>query len=154
MARIEERIDVAASKTAVFKWCHDPEQRLRWDERWDAVEVLTGPPLRTGTLVRVDSCHAGWPVFSWEGEYVEFQFPRGSRLRVIDAAPSSPFQSGSEKLGFETIGEETRVTLVWEYSPGGVIARILDALARRSVMRRAIRQSLKNLKEMAEGAET
>jgi hypothetical protein len=89
-------------------------------------------------------------VFSWEGTFVDYSFPSRSRLEVIDAAPSSYFVTGSEEWRFEISGAGTLVKLTWDYRPRGVIGRIVDPLMRRGTTRRAVRQSLENLKEMAE----
>jgi hypothetical protein len=69
---------------------------------------------------------------------------------VIDAAPSSYFVTGTEGWRFEASDTGTLVTLVWDYRPRGIIGRLLDPLVRRGATRRAIRQSLENLKAMAE----
>jgi hypothetical protein len=93
-------------------------------------------------------------VFSWEGEFVTYSFPSNSTLEVIDTAPSSYFVAGSEEWHFERSGPGTLFTLIWDYRPRGIIGRLADALVRRGSIRRAIRQSLKNLKEMAEANDT
>jgi hypothetical protein len=89
-------------------------------------------------------------VFSWEGEFTDYSFPRSSRVEVIDSAPSSYFITGSEEWRLETSNTGTLFTLTWEYGPRGLIGRIVDALIGRGATRRAIQQSLRNLKELAE----
>lgn len=151
MPRIEERIGIAASPTDVFRFCHDTDRRSEWDERVSGVEVLTGTPVRRGTLLRLDSCPAWGSVFSWEGEYVEFQFASKSTLRVIDAAPSSYFRAGTEEWRFGRSSDGgTELTVVWEYEPRGFLRRILDQLGRRTSVHRAMKRSLGRLKEMIE----
>lgn len=150
MARIEESVNIAAAPTSVFKLCHDIARRPEWDTRVVGVEMLTPAPIRRGSLVRIEAGRAGKFLFSWDAEYVSYQFPSGSTLKVIDAAPSSPFTAGTETWQFNRSGDETRFTLVWEYRPRGFIARIGDALGRRSATRRAIRRSLNNLKVLVE----
>ena len=150
MARIEESINIAAAPTAVFKLCHDIARRPEWDARVVGVELLTPAPIRRGSLVRIEAGRAGKFLFSWDAEYVSYQFPSGSTLKVLDAALSSPFIAGSETWQFSKSGDGTRFTLVWEYRPRGFIARIADVLGRRSAARRAIRRSLKNLKSLIE----
>jgi hypothetical protein len=151
MARIEERIDIAAAPATVFRFCHDPTRRPDWDERVVGVELLTPKPVRRGTLIRVDAGRSGKFLFSWDAEYAEFQFPFSSTLRVLDAAPSSPFDRGSERWQFGPAGGGTRFALAWDYRPRGFLARIADALGRRASTRRAIQHSLANLKAMIEG---
>ncbi|OQY17154.1 MAG: hypothetical protein B6I35_14935 [Anaerolineaceae bacterium 4572_32.2] len=150
MGRIEERIDIAAPQAAVFRFCHDAARWPEWDERVVSVELLTSQPIRVGTLLSIDARQSKGPVFSWEGEYSSFQFPRNSELRVLDAAPSSWFNSGKEEWRFSAAGSGTRFTLVWDYQPRGFLGRILDHLGRRASMRRAIKHSLTNLKAMIE----
>jgi len=150
MTRIAENIEIAASSTVVFRFCHDVARRSEWDERVVSVELLTSMPIRRGALLRIDARHAARPVFTWDAEYVEFQFPSSSRVRVVDAAPSSLFETGSEKWQFDSVGSATRFTLVWEYKPRGFLGGFLDKLRRRSVVRQAIKHSLVNLKEMVE----
>jgi hypothetical protein len=48
------------------------------------------------------------------------------------------------------VGGGTRFTLVWDYKPRGVLARLADVLGGRASARRAIRHSLANLKDMIE----
>jgi hypothetical protein len=128
-------------------------RRPAWDERITRAEVLTPKPIRRGSVVRFDTDPAAGAVFSWEGEFVEFGFPSSSRVKVIDAAPSSHFVGGSEAWHFTRSGEGTRVSLLWEYKPRGILGSILDIVVRRRAIRRAIAQSLENLKGMIE-AET
>jgi uncharacterized protein YndB with AHSA1/START domain len=150
MARIEEHVEIAAAPAAVFKFCHDPAHRPEWDERVTRVQLLTSKPIRRGTLVRIDAGRSGTYLFSWDAEYAEYHFPSSSALRVIDAAPSSPFSSGTESWQFSSADGGTRFAIVWEYKPRGIIARISDALGRRASTRRAIHRSLANLKELLE----
>jgi len=150
MARIEESINIVAAPTAVFRLCHDIARRPEWDTRVVGVELLTPAPLRRGSLVRVEAGRGGKFLFSWDAEYSGYQFPSSSTLKVLDAAPSSPFISGSETWQFSKSDDGTRFTLIWEYKPRGFIARIKDALGGRSAARRAIRRSLDNLKSLAE----
>ena len=71
---------------------------------------------------------------------------------MIDAAPSSPFVSGSEKWNFGPASSGTRFSLAWEYKPRNFLARIADALGQRAATRRAIRRSLANLKQLLESS--
>jgi uncharacterized protein YndB with AHSA1/START domain len=151
MTRIEDHIEIDAAPANVFRFCHNPDHRADWDERVTRVEVLTPEPVRRGTLIRVDAARSGKFVFSWDAEYSEFQFPSSSKVKVLDAAPSSSFGSGTETWEFSSMGGGgTRFTLVWEYKPRGFIARIMDVLGRRAATRRAIRRSLANLKDLVE----
>ncbi|MGD9099749.1 MAG: SRPBCC family protein [Anaerolineae bacterium] len=150
MARIEESVSIAASPSSVFRLCHDIARRPEWDGRVVGVELLTPAPLRRGSLVRIEAGRAGKFLFSWDAEYVSYQFPSGSILKVLDAAPSSPFNAGTESWQIEKSPDGARFTLVWEYKPRGFAARIADALGRRAATRRAIRRSLDNLKSLAE----
>ena len=150
MPRIEEQVEIAASPTDVFRYCHEVVHRPEWDERVVRVELLTGSPVRRGTLVRVDAGRSGKFLFSWDAEYAEFQFPHNSTLRVLDAAPSSSFRTGSERWEFTKADGGTRFKLVWEYQPGGFFSRVADTLGGRSSTRRAIKRSLANLKAAME----
>ncbi len=150
MARIEEHVEIAAAPANVFRFCHDPARRPEWDERVIRVELLTNPPVRRGTLFRVDAGRSGRFAFTWDAEYTEFQFPTSSTVRVLDAALSSPFGTGSESWQFSSVSGGTRFTLVWDYKPRGFLARLADALGRRASTRRAIRRSLANLKAILE----
>jgi uncharacterized membrane protein len=150
MPRIEEKIEVSVARADVFKFCHDVKQRPQWDEQVDNVEILSSGPLRLGSLVRVDARQGG-AVFTWDAEVAAYTFLQTSRVRVLDAAKTSPFGRGSELIWeFESVGTGTRLTWVWDYKPNGFMARIMDGLGRRSATRRAIRRSLANLKKMVE----
>jgi hypothetical protein len=152
MARIEEHVHVAAARADLFRFCHDVARRPQWDERVVRVKLLTSRPIRRGTLLRVDAGRAGRVLFSWDAEYADFHFPSSSTLRVLDAAPSSPFRAGTETWQFSPTAAGTRLTVVWDYQPRGVLARIADALGRRALTRRAIQRSLANLKTIIETA--
>jgi len=150
MARIEEHIEISASPSAVFRFCHDVARRPDWDERVMHVKLLSPKPVRRGTLFRIDAARAGKFAFAWDAEYAEFQFPSSSTVQVLDAAPSSPFSAGSESWQFSLVGGSTRFTLIWDYQPRGFFARVADALGRRVATRRAIKRSLANLKAVIE----
>jgi uncharacterized protein YndB with AHSA1/START domain len=150
MPRIEEHMDIAVPRSDLFRFCHDVERRPEWDERIEQMTLLTATPIRRGTLFRVDARPVRGPVFSWEGEYVDYQYLDSSTVRVIDAAPSSHFKAGREKWRFSSTNGQTKFTLLWEYEVRGFLARILDVLGRRAAIQRAVKQSLINLKELVE----
>ena len=152
MARIEASIEIAAAPAVVFRVCHDLDRRPEWDERVVSTELITSPPIRRGSLVRIDAGRSGQFLFTWEGEYTHYQWPSGSAVRVLDAAPSSPFKSGTEKWELRQSGDGTHFTLIWEYQPRGFVARLAYALGRRAATRRAIRRSLQNLKRLVEAS--
>ena len=150
MPSIEESIEIAAAQVVVFKLCHDVVRWPEWNDRVVGVELLSSNIVRRGTLLSVDAGHAGKFSFSWDAEYTEFQFPRASTLRVINAAPSSPFKAGSESWKFDSVEGGTRVTVLWKYEHRNFITRIADVLGRRAATRNAIRRSLADLKALAE----
>ena len=151
MPRIEESIEIAVAPVDAFKFCHDTARWSEWNERVVGVEMLSSKQIRRGTLLSIDAGRAGRYLFSWDAEYTEFQFPRGSTRRVVNAASSSPFKSGSEVWKFDSAGGGTRFTVEWEYLPRNFFARIGDALGRRAATRGAIRRSLAKLKTLLEG---
>ncbi len=154
MPRIEVSIDIAAAPADVFRFCHDVTRRAEWDERVVHAELISSTPIRQGTLLRIDAGHRGRFAFTWDAEYVEFQFPSNSMVRVIDAAPSSPFRAGSERWQFSSLGPPgsvgTRFTVIWDYQLRTLLDRIADALTRRASTRHAIQRSLANLKAILE----
>jgi len=150
MPRIEEHIEIAAPTSTVFRFCYDAAKRPEWDERMKRMELITPEPIRQGTLFQVDAISSGGAVFGWEGEFFEYKYPMNATIKVLDAAPSSPFKSGTETWRFSAMGGTTALSVVWEYQPRNVIARIVDAVAGRALTRQAIRRSLANLKKMVE----
>ncbi len=150
MPRIEESIEIAAAPVSVFEFCHDAARWSEWNERVVGVELLSSKQIRRGTLFSVDAGRGGRYLFSWDAECTQFQFPRGSTMRVVNAAPSSPFKSGTESWQFNLEGGGTRVTVVWEYQLRNVVTRIADALGQRAATRSTIRRSLANLKALIE----
>ena len=154
MPHIEEFIDIAAPIGDVFRYCHDITRRPKWDVQVSGIELLSPAPVRQGTLFRVDASYGGKAVFSWDAEYVAFQFPLASRVRVIDTAASSPFAVGSEaSWQFSSAGGQTHFTWAWDYKSRGFIARITDVLGGRAATRRGIQHSLAKLKELLEKGE-
>ncbi|GAB4547223.1 MAG: hypothetical protein Kow0063_41870 [Anaerolineae bacterium] len=153
MPIIEETADIAAGPADVFRFCHDAGSRPEWDEQILRIEFLTPPPIRQGTLLRIDAKPAGGStVFSWDAEVISYHFPTSSRIRVLDTALSSPFSPGSEiSWEFSSVSGGTRVTWVWNYKPRGFLAGIRDRLGGRAATQRAIRNSLNNLKGLIEG---
>ena len=150
MPLIEEQIEIAAARADVFRFCHDITGWPDWQDQVVHAELLTSPPLRSGVLLRVDQ-EAGGAIFSWDAEYITFQMPTGSRLKVIDAARSSPFRAGSElSWQFESAGNNTLFIWKWDYQPYGFLASLADTLGRRGATQRAIKRSLAKLKELVE----
>ena len=111
---------------------------------------LSPAPVRRGSLVRIDAGRAGKFLFTWDGEYTGYQLPSGSTVKVLDAAPSSPFKTGTETWKFSRVGDSTRFSLTWVYQTRGLLSRITDTLGRQAATRRAIRRSLENLKHLIE----
>jgi hypothetical protein len=83
MPHIEEHIDIAAPPSEVFRFCHDINHRPDWDEQVTRVELLTPPPIRQGTLLRIDARYGGGSVFSWDAEYIGFQSPLAPAVRAV-----------------------------------------------------------------------
>ena len=150
MPSIEAQTEIEAGATTVFRFCHDLTERPAWDERISRARLVTPQPMRRGSVIRFDTNPAAGAVFSWDGEVIEYHFPRSSKLEVADVAPSSSFVSGTETWRFSSSGRTTQFTLTWDYKPRGVIGFILDLLIRRGSTRRAVAQSLKNLKRLIE----
>ena len=150
MPRIEGSIDIAAAPSTVFRFCHDLARRPDWDERVVGAEMLSSAPVRRGSLVRIDAGRSGKFLYTWDAEYTSFQLPSGSTVKVLDAAPSSPFKTGTETWQFSRVGENTRFSLTWDYQTRGIYARIADSLVRRAATNRAVRRSLDNLKYLIE----
>lgn len=150
MPHIEEQLEIAAARADVFRFCHDITAWPDWHDQIVSAELLTPPPLRSGSLLRIDE-EVGGTVFSWDAEYISFQMPTGSRLKVIDAARSSPFRVGSElSWKFEPAGSGTLFSWRWDYRPYGFWASLADKFGRRAATQRAIKRSLVKLKELIE----
>jgi hypothetical protein len=151
MPVIEDSIEIEASSTDVFRYCHDISARPLWDDRILRIKLLSSAPIRSGTLLQVDAARSGTYAYSWEAEYSAYQFPRSSTLRVLDAAPSSPFVKGSTETWTFTSGAgTTRLNVKWNYVTKGFLGKVTDRLGGRVAMRRAIRRSLANLKRNLE----
>jgi len=151
MPRIEETIEIAVARADVFRFCHDLKYRPSWDEQVERMELLTPKPFRQGTLLRIDAKASGGVIFSWDAEVISYQLPSISKVRVIDAASTSPFAPGSElSWEFNSVGSGTRLKWVWNYKPYGIIANIMDKLGRRASTQKAIRRSLESLKTALE----
>ena len=150
MPRIEEQIEIAVARVDVFKFCHDVKQRAQWDEQVEYIEVLTQGSMRQGALLRIDA-RQGKSVFTWDAEVAEYQLPQQSRVKVLDAAKTSPFGRGSYLIWkFDSVGAGTQLTWIWDYQANGWAARIMDALGRQVAARRGIKRSLANLKQTLE----
>ena len=150
MPLIEAQIEIAAAMADVFKFCLNLAHWRDWFEQVVHAELLTPAPIRSGTLLRIDG-QSGGAVFTWDAEFAGYQMLAGARLRVLDAASTSPFAKGSElTLQFDTVGSHTLVTWRWDYKPNGFIARLTDRLGGQAATRRAIQRSLENLKTRLE----
>jgi hypothetical protein len=150
MPRIEEKIEIAATRVDVFRFCHDLSSWPEWFEQVVHVELLTPAPVRSGTLLRIDG-DTGGAIFTWDAEYIGYQMPHGSTLRVLDAASTCPFGVGSElNWQLESAGNTTQFAWSWQYKPHGFWAGITDKLGGRGRTQRAIQRSLTNLKELVE----
>ena len=69
MPTIREDIEIQARQAEVFRFCHDMNKRPEWDEQVTRVELLTPPPIRQGTLLRIDATSGG-AVFTWDAEII------------------------------------------------------------------------------------
>lgn len=151
MPIIQDSIEIEAAPTDLFRYCHDIAARPLWDDRVLRIKLLSSAPIRSGTLIRVDAARSGAYAYSWDAEYSQFKYPSGSTLRVLDAAPSSPFVKGStETWTLVSSSGLTRLDLKWNYVTKGFVGKIVDRLVGRNAMKRAIRRSLVNLKKNME----
>ena len=152
MPRLSEQIEINVARVDVFRFCYDLSNWPEWNEQVVAVEVLGSPPIRRGTLLRIDAKHGRSAVFSWEAEVVNYQMPSGSTIRALDTAGTSPFASGSQlQWQFDSMeGGGTRLTWTWDYNNRGFFASVKNVLGGKSTMHRAIKQSLNNLKTLIE----
>ncbi len=150
MTKIEEQITIQVSPAILFKLCHDLKRRPEWDELISHAELLSPPPLRRGSLLRIDSGESISSVYTYDAEMAAYQFPSQSSMQVLDAAASSPFVSGTMHFSFDSAPQGTRFTLTWDYKPRGILGRLKNLLGRATMTRRAIQRSLQNLKELAE----
>ena len=152
MIEISESIQISATPTEVFRFCHNLERRPEWDERVDRIELQgLSRVLRRGALLRVDAHASRGLAYSWEGEYSQFSIPGGSTMRVIEAAHASYFRPGaSEDWQFGPVGGGTRFTVAWRYKPRGLLGLLFDPLFRRGSIRRAIRRSMACAKALIE----
>jgi uncharacterized membrane protein len=154
MPIIEEQLEIAAARADVFKFCLNLAHWPDWYEQVAHAELLTPAPMRSGTLLRIDG-QSGGALFTWDAEFAAYQMLSGARLRVLDAASTSPFAKGSELTWqFESVGSHTQVTWRWDYKPNGFIARLTDRLGGQAATRRAIQRSLENLKARLESGQS
>ncbi len=151
MPRIEEQIDINTARADVFRFCYDFNRWPEWNEQVSHVELLSPKPIRAGMLLRIDAQHGSSAVFSWEAEIISYHTPSGSTIQALDTASSSPFAAGSKLIWeFSSVNGRARLSWVWDYETRGFVSSIKNKLGGQNTTRKAIKQSLINLKTLLE----
>jgi uncharacterized membrane protein len=143
--RIEESIRIAAPRDRVWPYVSEPERYSEFmvGSRWDPVagEPVSGLRARFEICIEVASTDLGGTV-----EVVEWEPPHQLSWTNI---------TGIDHRGrwiLRDRGEETDVTIRLSYQvPGGILALVASRLG-APILRRDVRQSLRSLKDLVEGA--
>jgi uncharacterized protein YndB with AHSA1/START domain len=133
---IEKHTSAAAAPAAVFAYLHDPDRRGAWDVSVERA-ALEAEPLAVGARLRL----AGRRLApSWLGEYVEYEPPRRSKLRLVEG-DGMPFHAFAQTITVAPDSGGSLVTLRLEYEPAGAL-RLLEPVTLRTRLRKVTVGSL------------
>ncbi len=136
---LDQRTTVRAPQAKVFEYLHDPAARGSWDAAVD-LSRLEGDRVAAGARLHLRGRRTA-P--SWVGEYVAYQPPRRSELRLVEGV-GMPFRSFSQTIELRRSGGGTEVLLRTAYEPAGPM-RLLEPIILRPKLRRAALRSLANV---------
>jgi carbon monoxide dehydrogenase subunit G len=133
---IERSVAVGAPPAEVFAFLHAPDRRQDWDSVVDFARLEGDAPC-VGARLHLRGRRTA-P--SWVGEYVEFDPPRRSVLRLIDGV-GMPFSAFTQTIVVAPRKGGSVVSLRVEYQVRGP-ARALEQFTLRPRLAGAARKSL------------
>jgi uncharacterized protein YndB with AHSA1/START domain len=136
---LDQRTTVAAAPAKVFQYLHDPAARGSWDAVVDLCR-LEGDRPAVGARLHLRGRRTA-P--SWVGEYVVFEPPSRSELRLVEGV-GMPFRNFSQTIEVRRSDGGSEVLLRTAYEPVGP-ARLLEPVVLRPRLRRAALRSLANV---------
>jgi carbon monoxide dehydrogenase subunit G len=135
----EQSIAVAAAPEEVFAFLHDPADRPAWDAMVDLCR-LEGERPAVGARLHLRGRRKA-P--SWVGEYVEFDPPRRSVVRLLEGV-GMPFSDFRQTITVAGSDGGAVVGLRLEYRVRGPLA-LIEPVTVRGRLARACRRSLENV---------
>ena len=139
---IENHVEAAAPPYAVFAYLHDPEQRGSWDASVERSTIEADAPA-AGVRLHI---HGRRMAPSWVGEYVAFERPKRSVVRLV-SGEGMPFRSYSQTISVALAkGGRSLVTIRLEYEVAGAV-RLIEPVTLRSRLRKVTRRSLESVRE-------
>jgi uncharacterized protein YndB with AHSA1/START domain len=139
MPVIERRATVEAPPGRVFAYLHDPARRPLWDPMVDLCRLEADVPA-AGVRLHLRGRRKA-P--SWVGEYVEYDPPRRSVVRMVEGV-GMPFSDFRQTVAVEPAKGGSAVTLRVEYTARGLFA-LLERMTVRGRLTRAVSDSLRRL---------
>jgi uncharacterized protein YndB with AHSA1/START domain len=137
---IEQRTAVAAKPAELFAFLHDPDRRQDWDAMVDGCR-LEGEAPAAGARLHL---HGRRKAPSWVGEYLEFDPPRRSVLRLVDGV-GMPFSAFVQTLTVTRHdGRTSVVALRIEYAARGPVV-LVERFTLRPRLAGAMRRSVANI---------
>lgn len=137
---IEQRAAVGAKPAEAFAFLHDPQRRQDWDAMADGCR-LDGDAAAAGARLHL---HGRRKAPSWVGEYVEFDPPRRSVLRLVEGV-GMPFSAFDQTITVTRHDATTCVVaLRLEYAASGPVV-LVERFTLRPRLAGAVRRSIANV---------
>ena len=139
-------IVIHAPPAEVRRMAQAPEQHQRWDLRFSEISYLPRPDPGQPQRFRYATRMGLWSVEGW-GETVADRDELGSGLRFGSDAPHSIIREGAGSWRYEAAPESVRFRTVYDYKVrGGILGRLVDAVAFRPAIAWATRWSFDRLR--------
>ena len=143
---VEAITEIRATAPEVARWMFDPNQDTRWIQGIASAELLTPPPVRTGSAVRRVARFLGKRI-----EYVlQVEVLQSDRLLHMSSL-KSPFPM-QVTYALEPLADGGTLAAVRVRGTGNGHFGIADSLM-AGFVRRNVARDLRNLKYLVEGAE-
>jgi uncharacterized protein YndB with AHSA1/START domain len=139
MPMVESHATVAAPPADVFAFLHDPAQRPVWDVSVDLCN-LEGEAVAAGSRLHLRGRRKA-P--SWVGEYVEFDPPRRSVLRLVDGV-GMPFSDYRQTVEVAADGGGAAVRIRLDYAVRGPLV-LIERFTVRGRLARALHDSARRV---------
>jgi uncharacterized protein YndB with AHSA1/START domain len=140
MPVIERRATIAAPPDRVFAYLQDPVRRPMWDTMVDLCRLEAADAPAAGVRMHLRGRRKA-P--SWVGEYVEYDQPRRSVVRMVGGV-GMPFSDFRQTITVGRAGDGSEVVLRIDYRARGLFA-LLEPVTVRRRLRRAVGDSLRRL---------
>ncbi|MBI3271224.1 MAG: SRPBCC family protein [Planctomycetes bacterium] len=145
---LQDEIELTAPPQVVWDYVQDYARRQEWDRSVARAEKLGDGPLRAGAVLRLTTPPQGGASFTWDAEYVTFDPPRKSAVKMAASTGLHPFRTMAGSWAYDERGGGTLFRMTMHYNlKWGWLGLALDRVFLRRRIARTLRESLEALRE-------